>query len=80
MTYTSHKLRERVRKRWRICFARPKKLSELDMTVVLLQNHRVTPSGFLVGVDDIQEQSGGAGLQGEPFTYCTVHSVRRRFS
>ena len=49
MTYTNHKFGERARKRWRICFAKPKKLLELEMIVLLLQNHRMTPSGFLVG-------------------------------
>ena len=27
-----------------------------------------------------KEESGEAGLQGAPFTYCTVRSVRQRFS
>ena len=49
MTYTNHKFGERARKRWRICFARPKKLLELEMIAVLLQNRQMMPSGFLVG-------------------------------
>ena len=49
MTYTNHKFGERARKRWRICFARSKKLLGLEMIAVLLQDHQMTPSGFLVG-------------------------------